>query len=61
MEMINNASSLLRKFMCVECVGGTRKTIREVGALFKVSPGFVSQVHQRWRYADGMQSKPFGR
>ncbi|MGZ8957020.1 MAG: helix-turn-helix domain-containing protein [Methylosarcina sp.] len=36
------------------------QTTREVGALFEVSPGFVSKVHQLWRHTGGVQSKPIG-
>jgi transposase len=36
------------------------QTTREVGALFAVSPGFVSRVHQRWRHTGGVHSQPIG-
>jgi transposase len=36
------------------------KTTREVGALYQVSPGFVSKAHQLWKNTGGVQSKPIG-
>jgi len=36
------------------------KTTREVSTLYQVSPSFVSNVHQRWRQAGHVHSKPIG-
>jgi hypothetical protein len=47
-EGFDYTQSLIRKRLRVMYAVENGQTTREVGAIFQVSPGFISNVHQRW-------------